>query len=204
MLKHEAKKLIVDRARSKYIPSICQILLAILSTVRLHDVKKAEVESGVSQSKLQRIARVAMVSVDTVERAIKKLEHDGLITVHRNQGRDGQRHFYSVHVESLKQLPYYKEKIALPAIERLKNYREEETKRKAMLKDFEETIRMDIDKRTPEEIRTAQLPTRWTLAQSNVSFESAALPASKDFMKKLKHAEAAFDAKYPEAEAAAA
>jgi hypothetical protein len=73
-----------------------------------------------------------------------------------------------------------------------------------MLKDFNETIRTDVDNRTPAEVRAAQLPTRWTLSMSDVPFVSAAIPASEEFMEKLKKAEGAFDRKYPMAAVQAA
>jgi predicted transcriptional regulator len=105
MLKREAKKLVVDHGRSKYSATECQVLQQIIAAVRMYDPKTQQVEDCQCVSKIERLARVAHCSVRTVQNAIKRLEADGSLTVHRN----GVRHAYTVTVESLKSLPYYKE-----------------------------------------------------------------------------------------------
>ena len=212
MLKREAKKFVVDRGRSKYSPSVCQVLTVLISSVRIGGdkaINKVQIEDRLCVSKLDRIARVAQLTVRATQYALDILEKDGLITVHR----ENVRHTYTVHLtQEFQKLPYYKEK-AMQAAAATKQVRKERKQRyehkmrdnAELLRDFQETIRTEVDNRTPAEIRQAQLPKRWTLKQKiNVPFVSAALPASKEFMEKLKRAEAAFDAKYPVTEAAAA
>ena len=105
MLKKDAKKLVVDRGLSKYSPAECKVLTQLIHGVRMPDPLKYQIEDRLCVTKIERLAKASFVSVRTVQYAIKKFEDDGLITVHR----EGVRHTYTVHVESLKNLRYYKE-----------------------------------------------------------------------------------------------
>src|ERR1700721_1263173 len=200
MLKREAKKFVVDRGRSKYSPSVCQVLTVLIGAVRIGGEKElntVQIEDRLCVSKLDRIARVAQLTVRATQYALEKLEADGLITIHQ----ENVRHTYSIHLtKEFQELPYYKEK-AMRAVaatkearkERQQRYESKLTTSAKILRDFNETIRTDADTRNHVEVRTAQFPTRWTLSMSNVPFVSAALPASEEFMKKLRKAEELFD-----------
>ena len=116
MLKKEARKFVVDRGRSKYSPSVCRVLMVLIGAVRIGGdkaINRIQIEDRLCVSKLDRIARVAQMSVRAAQYALDILEADGLITVHR----DNVRHTYSVHLtKAFQELPYYKEK-AMQAVE---------------------------------------------------------------------------------------
>jgi hypothetical protein len=206
MLKREAKKFVVDRGRSKYSPSVCQVLTVLIGAVRIggeKELNKIQIDDRLCMSKLNRIARVAQLTVRATQYALDKLEADGLITIHR----EDVRHTYSVHLtKEFQELPYFKEK-SMQAAAATKEARKERQQRyesklitsAEKLRDFNETIRTEVDTRIPEEIRAAQLPARHILAgPSNTNYaqmENPVPPLSPEMESKWQRFWNALDAK---------
>src|ERR1700730_8345459 len=99
MTKRQARKILMERMRSKYTELDCRVFEKILQLVRVQDYRRTDITGRRCSSKKKSLAKLLFTTEGYVERSVTKLETDGLFIVHRGEGARGQDE-YSINTEN--------------------------------------------------------------------------------------------------------